>query len=62
MGCMPATEPDPLEGLDNAGLTEHLRSLELQARRVEAEMAAVIVEGQRRGVYADDCHLSMKGW
>ena len=72
MGCMPATEADPVEGLDsagldvggldNAGLTERFRSLELQARRVEAEMAAMIAEGQRRGVYGDDCHLSMKGW
>ena len=58
------SEPDDLDtaGLDNAGLTERFRALELESRRLEAEIASVIAEGQRRGVYGDDCHLSMKGW
>ena len=67
MGCMLATVVEPSVGfddamLDNAGLTERFRDLELEARRVEAELASVIVEGQRRGVYGDDSHHSMKGW
>ena len=67
MGCMLAIDVDPVCGfddvvLDNVGLTERFRDLELEARRVEAEMAWVIVEGQRRGVYGDDSHHSMKGW
>ena len=56
------TATDPLCGLDNAALTEQFRNLELEARRLEAEMALVISEGQRRGVYGDDSHYSMKGW
>ncbi|RLE22353.1 MAG: hypothetical protein DRJ50_07810, partial [Actinobacteria bacterium] len=48
--------------LNDVGLTDRFRLLELQARQVEADMAAVVCEGQRRGVYADDSHLSMKGW
>jgi hypothetical protein len=59
---MLATDIEPVAGLDNVGLTERFRGLELEARRVEAEMASVIGEGQRRGVYADDSHHSMKGW
>ncbi|MBG7605212.1 MAG: hypothetical protein IZT58_11330, partial [Actinobacteria bacterium] len=53
---MLATDVEPVCGFDNAvlgnvGLTERFRELELEVRRVEAEMASVIVEGQRRGVY-----------
>jgi len=59
---MLTTETDSLAGLDNAEVTERLRDLELQARRTEAEMAFVISESQRRGVYADDSHHSVKGW
>ena len=59
---MLATEADPLNGLDSAALTERLRSLELEARRVEAELACVISESQRRGVYGVDSHTSIKGW
>ena len=49
-------------GLDGTSLTERLRNLELEARRVEADLAAVISESQRRGEYGDDSHTSMKGW
>ncbi|RLE20678.1 MAG: hypothetical protein DRJ50_10375, partial [Actinobacteria bacterium] len=62
---MLTTAADPmsgLDGLDSAGLTERLRNLELEARRVEADLADVISESQRRGVYVDDSHTSMKGW
>ncbi|RLE23870.1 MAG: hypothetical protein DRJ50_05475, partial [Actinobacteria bacterium] len=61
-GCMLATQTDPLSGLDSAGLTDRLRDLELEARRVEADLALVIGESERRGVYADDSHTSMKAW
>jgi hypothetical protein len=53
---------NPPSGLDSAALTERLRNLELEARRVEADLAAVISDGQRRGEYGDDSHTSMKGW
>ena len=43
---MLATEVEPLAGLDNAQVTERLRNLELEARRVEAEVAATISESQ----------------
>lgn len=59
---MLASDVDPVSGLDNLALTERFRTLELEMRRAEAEMAVVITEGQRRGVYADDSHHSMKGW
>jgi len=62
---MLATETEPLEsfaGLDNAQVTERLRDLELVLRRAEADVAAVISESQRRGVYADDSHHSVKAW
>jgi len=57
-----ATDVEPLAGLDNAAVTLRLRNLELEARRVEADFAAVISESQRRGIYGDDSHHSVKGW
>jgi hypothetical protein len=43
-------------------LTERFRELELQRRRVEAEMAAITSEVDRRGVYRADGHRSVSGW
>ncbi len=49
-------------GLDNDSITERFRELELQRRRIEAEMAAVVAVADARGVYGDDGHRSIKGW
>ncbi len=59
---MLATVVDLLTELDDTGLTERFRSLELEARRLDAEMAAIIAEGERRNIAAVDDHHSMKGW
>jgi hypothetical protein len=59
---MLATAVDQLTELDDHAFTEHFRSLELAHRRLDAEMAAVIAEGERRCIAAVDDHHSMKGW
>jgi hypothetical protein len=51
-----------LAGLDDATVTERFRALELEARRVEAELAVVIAEANRRQLFLDDGHRSMAGW
>ncbi len=51
-----------LAGLDDATVTERFRDLELQARRIEAELAVVIAEAKRRQLHLDDGHRSMAGW
>jgi hypothetical protein len=53
---------EELMGLDNDSITERFRELELERRRIEAEMAAVVAVGDARGVYGDDGHRSIKGW
>ena len=53
---------EELMGLDNDSITERFRELELERRRIEAEMAAVVAVADARGVYGDDGHRSIKGW
>ena len=53
---------DELQGLDDDEVTERLRELELQRRRIDAETAALITLAQARGVHRDDGHLSVAGW
>ena len=43
-------------------LTDRFRALELERRRTEAEMAAIIQEGQRRALCTVDGHRTMKHW
>ncbi|HYN34554.1 MAG TPA: DUF222 domain-containing protein [Ilumatobacteraceae bacterium] len=43
-------------------LTGRFRALELERRRSEAEMAAIVQEGQRRALCAVDGHRTMKHW
>ncbi len=43
-------------------LTERFRVLEVQRRRTEAEMAAIVQEGQRRALHTVDGHRTMKHW
>ena len=59
---MLATVVDEFSGLDDDALTERFRDLELLRRRLDAEMAVVIAEGERRNIAAIDAHHSMKGW
>ena len=49
-------------GLDNDSITARFRELELQRRRIEAEITAVVAVADARGVYGDDGHRSIKGW
>ena len=53
---------EELMGLDNDSITERFRALELERRRIEAEIAAVVAVADARGVYGDDGHRSIKGW
>lgn len=59
---MLAATVEGLRDLDDAALTARFRALELELREREAEMAAVIAEGERRNIAAVDDHHSMKGW
>ncbi len=43
-------------------LTDRFRALELERRRSEAEMAAIVQEGQRRALCTVDGHRTMKHW
>ena len=57
-----ATLVDEVQSLDNGDVTARLRELELQQRRLDAEMAAVVSVASARGVHRDDGHLSVAGW
>jgi Domain of unknown function (DUF222) len=51
-----------LAGFSDARLTDRFRELEHQRRQIEAELATVIGEAERRVIYAVDGHASIKGW
>ena len=51
-----------LAGASEAELDERIRALELQRRRVEAELALTVAAAERRKVYLADGHRSMKGY
>jgi Domain of unknown function (DUF222) len=53
---------EELMGLDDADVTERFRQLELRRRRDDAEMAALISVVEARGIWANDGHLTVKGW
>ena len=59
---MLATVVDKLRDLDDLGLTDEFRRLELERRRIDAELAAIVAEGQRRSIHVIDHHHSMTGW
>lgn len=59
---MLATVVDTLRGIDDSALTAEFRRLELERRRVDAEMAAVVAEGRRRSIHVVDHHHSITGW
>jgi hypothetical protein len=51
-----------IESLDDAAVVGRFRDLELEMRRLEAEMAVVVAEVDRRGTFRADGHRSMAGW
>lgn len=51
-----------LVDLTDAALHERVGDLELQRRKVEAELAAAIAVADARGLYQCDAHRSMKGY
>lgn len=62
---MPAFESTwdvPPSCLDSAGLAERFARLERERRRLEAELAEVIGEVDRRGEFRTDGHTRVTGW
>ena len=57
-----ATLAEQLQQLDNDGVTERLRELEVERRRIEAETSALISLAQARQVPRDDGHHGVAGW
>ena len=53
---------DLLVGLDDAGLDDRIRALELLQRRTAAEQALAIAVAEARALYVADGHHSMKGY
>jgi hypothetical protein len=53
---------DELIGVEDSELTDRFRALELERRRIDAEMAAIVREGERRGIHTVDGHRTMKHW
>lgn len=53
---------EDLMGLDDLALTDRFRDLELQRRRLDAELAAVVAVADNRGTYRGDGHLNVQGW
>ncbi|MUH52456.1 MAG: hypothetical protein F2789_14740, partial [Actinobacteria bacterium] len=49
-------------GRDLGELTALFTELELERRRVDARLAMVVGEVDRRGLYAIDGHATVKGW
>lgn len=53
---------DSVQALSAEGLTDELRAIEAECRRLAARRAAVIVEAERRGTFRDDGHATARGW
>src|SRR6056297_3424191 len=53
---------EELLSCDDSSLDQRLRTLELERRRVEAELALTANEIDRRRSYADDGHRSLKAY
>jgi hypothetical protein len=51
-----------LDWLDGRGLTERLQELERLQRRLEHAIVSVVGQADRRGVWAEDGHRSVRGW
>jgi Domain of unknown function (DUF222) len=53
---------EELIGVADGELTDRFRALELERRRIDAEMAAIVREGERRAIHTVDGHRTMKHW
>ncbi len=53
---------EQLMALDDDGVTERFRELELERRRLDAELAAVTAVADQRQVWRHDGHFNVKGW
>jgi hypothetical protein len=53
---------DELIGVADSELTDRFRALELERRRIDAEMAAIVREGERRAIHTVDGHRTVKHW
>jgi hypothetical protein len=56
-----ATLVEDLMGLDDDAITDRFGELELQRRRLDAEMAAVVSVADGRGVWRRDGHFNVNG-
>ena len=52
----------PVAELDAAGAVDRLQMLEQQRRRIECEMLDLIGDVDRRELFREDQHASVKGW
>jgi len=53
---------EQLMALDDQEVTERFRALELERRRLDAELAAVTAVADQRQVWRHDGHFNVKGW
>ena len=60
--CVGAVFRERVSGSDVRGLSALFAELDAERRRVEARLAVVVGEVDRRGLYAVDGHATAKGW
>ena len=53
---------EQLMAFDDDEVTERFRELELERRRLDAELAAVTAVADQRQVWRHDGHFNVKGW
>jgi hypothetical protein len=53
---------DGLDGLDGRGLAVRLGDVERAMRRLEAVAVSIVASADRREVFRDDGHVSVRGW
>jgi hypothetical protein len=53
---------DGLEGLDGRELAARLAEVERTIRKLEAVAASIVATAERRGVFGEDGHVSVRGW
>ncbi len=53
---------DRVGALDDAALTSRLREIELEQRRLEAELAAVVAEAERRRLHEAEANRTVRTW
>ena len=53
---------EQVSALDDHEITERFRALELERRRLDAEMSALVAVADHRQVWRHDGHFNVKGW